>query len=75
LRCIAVLTAALIGESGSMVMIEELDNGIHPARVYKLVEQLIAIGKERKIDIIITTHNATLLNAYRKDELVGVSVI
>ena len=75
LRCIAVLTAALIGESGSMVMIEELDNGIHPSRVYKLVEQLIAIGKERKIDIIITTHNATLLNAYKKDELVGVSVI
>lgn len=75
LRCIAVLTAALIGEPGSMVMIEELDNGIHPARVYKLVEQLIAIGKERNIDIIITTHNAALLNAYKKDELMGVSVI
>ena len=35
-------------------MIEEIDNGIHPARVYKLIEQLISIGKERKIDIIIT---------------------
>ena len=75
LRCIAVLTAVLIGEPGSMVMIEELDNGIHPARVYKLVEQLISIGRERNIDIIITTHNATLLNAYKKDELVGVSVV
>lgn len=47
-------------------MIEEIDNGIHPARVYKLIEQLISIGKERKIDIIITTHNATLLNSYKK---------
>ncbi|MGN9055817.1 AAA family ATPase [Bariatricus sp. HCP28S3_A7] len=75
LRCIAVLTAALIGEPGSMVMIEELDNGIHPARVYKLVEQLIAIGTERNIDVIITTHNATLLNSYKKDELMGVSVV
>ncbi|MDO4336926.1 MAG: ATP-binding protein [Eubacteriales bacterium] len=75
LRCIAVLTAVLIGEPGSMVMIEELDNGIHPARVYKLVEQLITIGTERKIDIIITTHNATLLNAYKKNELIGVSVV
>lgn len=75
LRCIAVLTAVLIGEPGSMVMIEELDNGIHPARVYKLIEQLITIGKERGIDIIITTHNATLLNEYKKDELVGVSVV
>ena len=75
LRCIAVLTVALIGEPGSLIMIEELDNGIHPARVYKLIEQLIAIGKERKIDIIITTHNATLLNSYKKDELLGVSVV
>ena len=75
LRCIAVLTAVLIGEPGSLVMIEELDNGINPARVYKLIEQLIAIGTERKIDIIISTHNATLMNAYKKDELMGVSVV
>ena len=75
LRCIAVLTVALIGEPGSLIMIEEIDNGIHPARVYKLIEQLISIGKERKIDIIITTHNATLLNSYKKDELLGVSVV
>lgn len=75
LRCIAVLTATMIGEEGSMVLIEELDNGIHPARVYKLIEQLIAIGKKRNIDIVITTHNATLLNAYKKDELMGVSVV
>ena len=75
LRCIAVLTAVMIGEKGSMVLIEELDNGIHPARVYKLIEQLLEIGKKRNIDIIITTHNATLLNAYRKDELMGVSIV
>lgn len=65
----------MIGEEGSMVLIEELDNGIHPARVYKLIEQLIAIGKKRNIDLVITTHNATLLNAYKKDELMGVSVV
>ncbi len=75
LRCIAVLTAVLISEPGSIVMIEELDNGIHPARVYKLIEQMINIGKKRSIDIIITTHNATLMNSYKKDELVGVSVV
>ena len=75
LRCIAVLTAALISDVGSIVIIEELDNGIHPARVYKLIEQLIEIGRQRSIDIIITTHNATLMNAYKKDELVGVSVV
>ena len=75
LRCIAVLTAVLMGEQGSMVLIEEIDNGIHPARVYKLIDQLIRIGTERRIDIVITTHNATLLNSYKKEELVGVSVV
>lgn len=75
LRCIAILTAVLISEPGSLVMIEEIDNGIHPARVYKLIEQLIDICRERNIDIVITTHNATLLNAYKKEELMGVSVV
>ena len=75
LRCIAVLTAVLMSEPGSMVVIEEIDNGIHPARVYKLIEQLIRIGSSRQIDIVITTHNATLMNSYKKDELVGVSVV
>lgn len=75
LRCIAALTAVLVSEQKSMIIIEEIDNGIHPSRVYKLIEQLIQIGKEREIDLIITTHNATLMNSYRKDELVGVSVV
>ena len=39
------------------------------------LEQLIEIGREKSIDIMITTHNATLMNAYKKDELVGVSVV
>ncbi len=75
LRCIAVLTAVLMCEKGSMIVIEEIDNGIHPARVYKLIEQLTQIGEERNVDIIITTHNATLMNSYKKDALVGVSVV
>jgi AAA15 family ATPase/GTPase len=75
LRCIAALAAVLIAESGSVVVIEEIDNGIHPARVYNLINQLIQIGKEKNIDIIITTHNATLLNSYKKDDLIGVSMV
>ena len=75
LRCIAVLAAVLMSDPGSMVLIEEIDNGIHPARVYKLNEQLIKIGKKRQIDLVITTHNATLMDSYKKNELVGVSVV
>ena len=70
LRCIAALTAVLMCNSGSMIIIEEIDNGIHPAKVCKLIEQLVQISKDRNIDLIITTHNATLMNSFKKEELV-----
>lgn len=75
LRCIAALTALLMSEAGSMVLIEEIDNGIHPARVYRLIDQLMRVGRERRTDIVITTHNAALMNSYTKDDLLGVSVV
>nr|WP_321000336.1 hypothetical protein [Blautia coccoides] len=33
------------------------------------------LGRERNIDIILTTHNAFLLNSYDKNKLLGVSVV
>ena len=34
-----------------------------------------SVRETKNIDLVITTHNATLLNAYKKDELMGVSVV
>ncbi len=75
LRCIAIVTAILVSEPNSMILIEEIDNGIHPGRVEKLIDSIAEIGKIRNIDIVITTHNALLLNKYDKEKLLGVSVI
>ena len=33
------------------------------------------LGEKRKIDIILTTHNPVLLNGYKKQQLLGVSVV
>lgn len=74
LRCIAIVTALITSENLTIV-IEEIDNGIHPGRVQKLINSLSEIGKERKIDIVITTHNAALLNSFSKNNLTGVSVV
>lgn len=74
LRCLAIITALLSKESGSMVLIEEVDNGIHPNRAKGLIEAISDIAKERRIDVLITTHNPALLNAIDRDELVGVVV-
>ncbi|MEI2579641.1 AAA family ATPase [Scytonema sp. PRP1] len=63
LRFIAILTALLTRPEGSQLVIEEIDNGLHPSRAELLVRMLREIGEKRKIDILITTHNPTLLDA------------
>lgn len=75
LRCIAALAAVLTSRTGSLIIIEEIDNGIHPARVYQLVEELGMIAKEQQSDIIMTTHNDALMNQYKKEYLEGVSIV
>ncbi len=75
LRCIAMITAVLVSAPGSLIVIEEADNGIHPGRVQKLMNNLSRIGQDRNIDLMVTTHNAMLMNQYTKDQLIGVSVV
>lgn len=75
LRCIAIVSAILTMKENGTIVVEEIDNGIHPSRVLKLIECLKMIGKSRKIDIILTTHNASLLNQYDREKLMGVSII
>ena len=75
LRCMAILAAILASAPNSMIIMEEVDNGIHPGRVQKLMDNISEIGKERNIDVVVTTHNAMLMNQYKKEQLVGVSVV
>ncbi len=74
LRCLAIVAAVLTEPEYSVIIVEEIDNGVHQGRIKGLINSLSAIGREKKIDILITTHNATLLNGLSKDNLVGVSV-
>lgn len=75
LRCIAVLAAVMSEPEHSLIAIEEMDNGIHPSRVIKLLNALCEIAKRRNIDLVLTTHNATVLNGLGKQEILGVSVV
>lgn len=63
LRYLAIVTAMLIRPPGSLLVIEEVDNGLHPSRASLLIEMLRTLGKERGIDVIVTTHNPALLDA------------
>ena len=58
-----------------MIVIEEVDNGIHPGRAKMIIRAVSTIARERKIDVMITTHNAIMLNALSKQDLLGVDVV
>ena len=63
LRYLGIVAALLTREQGSLLVIEEVDNGLHPSRANALLEMLKTLGKERNIDVIVTTHNPALLDA------------
>jgi predicted ATPase len=64
LRFIAIITALLTRPEGSQLVIEDIDDGLHPSRLELLVKMLREIGTKRNIDILITTHNPALLDAF-----------
>ncbi len=63
LRYLAIVTALLTRKEDGLLIIEEIDNGLHPARAGILVDMLKTLGKKRQIDIVVTTHNPALLDA------------
>lgn len=63
LRFIAILTALLTRPEGSLLVVEEIDNGLHPSRCGILLQMLREVSEQRSIDILLTTHNPSLLDA------------
>lgn len=74
LRFLAVLAALLSEKPGTTLVVEEIDNGLHPSRVGRLLSALRDAGVRRGIQVIATTHNPALLNALTKEDLKGVVV-
>lgn len=75
LRCLAIASAILSEKEQGTIVIEEIDNGIHPGRAKKLIHVLSKLAKERHLDLIFSTHNPVLLNALTKQELGGVNLV
>ncbi|QTX19900.1 AAA family ATPase [Comamonas aquatica] len=63
LRFLAILTALLTRPSGSLLVVEEIDNGLHPSRATLMLEMLMDVGSRRGVDVLVTTHNPALLDA------------
>jgi len=63
LRFLAILMALLTRPKHSLLVIEEVDNGLHPSRSNLLLNMLQSVGRERSVDVMVTTHNPALLDA------------
>jgi Fe-S cluster assembly ATPase SufC len=63
LRVLAVAAALLSAPEGSLVIIEEIDNGVHPSRAGMLLENVQNVAKARQVRVVVTTHNPALLDA------------
>lgn len=63
LRFIAIVASLLTVKPGSLLIIEEIDNGLHPSRANELVRVLEEINFNRSVDVLCTTHNPVLIDA------------
>lgn len=62
LRFIAIVVALLTVAPYSLLLIEEVDNGLHPSRAKELVDMLKDLSRQRQVDVLCTTHNPVLLD-------------
>lgn len=69
LRVLALAAFLLTAPAGSLLVVEELDNGIHPSRARDLVAQTLDIARRRQVQILLTSHNPALLDALPYDVL------
>lgn len=63
LRVLAIAAALLSVPEGSLVVIDEMDNGVHPSRAGLLLRNIQNTASERKLRVLLTTHNPALLDA------------
>lgn len=63
LRVLAIAAAVLSVSEGSLVVIEEIDNGVHPSRARLLLDAIYDIAKARHLRVLLTTHNPALADA------------
>lgn len=74
LRALAIITAVETAPKGSLVLVEEFDNGLHPSRTNMLMDFCWRRAKEREIRVLATTHNPATLNSLTDEQLAGVVV-
>lgn len=63
LRVLGIAAAILSAAQNSTIVIEEIDNGIHPSRAKYLLEIIFHFAEKKNLKLLISTHNPALMDA------------
>ena len=72
LRVLAIAAALLSAPEGSTVVIEEVDNGVHPSRAKQLLTTMREQADRRNVRLLLSTHNPALMDALPDSALADV---
>lgn len=72
LKVLGIATALLSVPEGSTIVIEEIDNSIHPTRAYEILSLMRQYANERKLKLLLSTHNPALMDALPDEALADV---
>ena len=75
LRFLAMLAALLGPNSAGLYFFEEIDNGIHPARLSLLIDLLERQTAKEDIQVVATTHSPDLLTLINDKTFENTSVV
>ena len=75
LRFLGILATLLNEDAGGVYFFEEIDTGIHPNRLWLLLDLIERQTAKGKIQVITTTHNPALLDWIRDETFEHTSVI
>lgn len=63
LRVLGIAAAILSAPDESTLVIEEIDNGIHPSRAKYLLETMFYFAEKKNLKLLLSTHNPALMDA------------
>ncbi len=72
LKVLGIAAALLSVPKGSTVIIEEIDNSIHPTRAHEILSLLRQYAEERQLNLLLSTHNPALMEALPDEALADV---
>ena len=72
LKVLAIATALLSVPIGSTLVIEEIDNSIHPSRAHDILSLMRQYAEERGLKLLLSTHNPALMDAIPDEALADV---